>query len=97
RWAVSGHRDRLASEPDPEPPREPPPRHRRPARDRLRPADPLPPVHVLRRRLGLARQERAPGHLAAGADAVRETLADGPDLPDLGHGCGLPAQDRPGL
>src|SRR3546814_15466253 len=62
-----------------------PSRHRPPALPRLRPAHPLPLVHVVCRwgGLGLAPQEPLPGRMAAGPDAAGEPLADGPDLPDL--------------
>src|SRR5690606_40319718 len=53
----------------------PPPRYRRPARLRLRPADPLPLRDAVRRRVGLPPEKRLPGRMAAVADDRAQPLA----------------------
>src|SRR5690606_9992880 len=62
-----------------------PPRHRRPARHRLLPADPLPLGDGLRGRLGLPHQEHVPGRMAAVPDDRAEPLADVAVVHDLRH------------
>ncbi len=62
-----------------------PPRHRRPARTRLRPAHPVSHRHGLRGRLGVPSQERPHRRVAAMADAAGQPLADAAVVSALGH------------
>src|SRR5690606_982031 len=61
--------------------------------DRLRTADPLPRRHVLRGRVGLAREVRPPGRMAAVADDGGQPLAHAIAVPALGRGGVVPAAE----
>src|SRR5699024_11016232 len=73
---------------------EPPTRHRRPARPRLRVVDLLPRRHAVRGRLGLPSQERPCGPVAAIPDAVPQPLAHGAAVHDLRAGGDVHAPTR---